>query len=345
MLKNALLASAMGLSIYALATGAEAGHRPVGWYVGVEGGANWIDNADIDFSPGGGTYEAEFESGWAVFAEVGYRFEDNWRLELEAGWRENDVDCIDFGPGPCVAGPWGDLSQFTQMVNLIHDIDISEHTAISVGLGFGGDFVQADSVFVRDEDFVLAGQAVFQLTHEISDRVDFVVSYRFMTTGDPEFRVAGPVSAEFENENHTVSVGFRFDLQDDASPVMAAAATPAMEPPPPPSQPRQYIVYFAFNKANLDAKAQAVVQEAAATAMHDGFVSILVTGHTDTVGSSKYNERLSARRATTVKKALVAQGVTAKAISTEGKGETILMVQTGDREMEARNRRAQIDIN
>ncbi len=345
MLKNALLASAMGLSIYALASGAEAGHRAQGWYVGVEGGANWIDNADIEFDPGAATYEAEFESGWALFAEVGFRFEDNWRLELEAGWRENDVDCIDFGPGPCASGPWGDVSQFTQMVNLIHDIDISPRTAISVGLGFGGNFVEVESPFVHDDDFVLAGQALFQIAHEINERIDFVLSYRFMTSGDPEFRIAGPLTAEFENENHTVTVGFRFDLQEDASPVMAAAEAPAMAPPPPPSQPKQYIVYFGFNKANLDAKARDVVQEAAATAMHDGFVSILVTGHTDTVGSSKYNERLSKRRANTVKKALVAHGVTAKAITADGKGENMLLVQTGDREMEARNRRTTIDIN
>lgn len=344
MLKNALLASAMGLSIYALSAGANAGHRPMGWYVAVEGGANWIDNADIEINPGSASFEAEFDSGWAVFAEVGYRFEDNWRLELEAGWRENDVDCIDFG-GPCVPGPWGDVSQFTQMVNLIHDIDISERTAISVGLGFGGNFVEVESPFVRDEDFVLAGQALFQIAHEINDRVDFVISYRFMTSGDPEFRIGGPFSAEFENENHTVSVGLRFDLQDEAAPMMAAAETPEMAPPAAPAQAKQYIVYFGFNKATMNAAARAVVQEAAAAAMHDGFVSILVTGHTDTVGSSKYNERLSKRRANTVKKALVAHGVTAKAIADVGKGETMLMVKTGDREMEAQNRRATIDIN
>jgi outer membrane protein OmpA-like peptidoglycan-associated protein len=343
MLKNALLASAMGLSIYALAMNAQAGHRPVGWYVGVEGGANWIDNADVEFNPGGSTIEAEFESGWALFAEVGFRWENNWRLELEAGWRENDVDCIDFG-GPCVPGPWGDVSQFTQMVNIVHDIDISERTAISVGLGFGGNFVDVESPFLHDDDYVFAGQALFQIAHEINDRIDFILTYRYMRSDDPEFRFVGPSSVAFDNENHTVTVGLRFDLQEDAMPIRAAEAS-AVEPPPPPSQPKQYIVYFGFNKTNLNAKAQAVVQEAAATAMHDGFVSILVTGHTDTVGSSRYNDRLSKRRAHTVKKALVAQGVTASAITAEGKGETVLLVQTGDREMEAGNRRATIDIN
>jgi len=345
MLKNALLASALGLSVYALASSAEAGHRPMGWYVGVEGGANWIDNADVEFNTGfgGTTFEAEFDSGWALFAEVGYRWENNWRLELEAGWRQNDVDCVSFG-GPCIAGNWGDVSQFTQMVNVVHDIDISERTAISVGLGFGGNFVEVDAPFLNDEDFVLAGQALVQITHEISERLDFVLSYRFMTSADPEFNFAGPATVQFENENHTVTVGLRFDLQADAAPVMAMES-PAVEPPAPPAQPKQYVVYFGFNKANLNAKARAVVEEAAATAMHDGFVSILVTGHTDTVGSNVYNERLSMRRANTVKKALVAQGVTEKAITSEGKGEAVLLVQTGDREMEAQNRRATIDIN
>jgi OmpA-OmpF porin, OOP family len=344
MLKNLLLASVLGMSVYALAINASAGHRPVGWYVAVEGGGNWIDNADIDLEPDIATFQAEFESGWALFAEVGIRWDTNWRLELELGWRENDVDCVSLG-GPCVTGPWGDVSQFTQMINFIHDIDISERTAISVGLGFGGNYVEVDSALLNDDDYVLAKQAILQVTHELSERVDFVMTYRYMNSSDPEFRIVGPISADFDNENHSLTVGLRFALQDEAEPVMASEAPAAIEPPAPPSQPKQYIVYFGFNKANLNAKAQAVVEEAAQTAMHDGFVSILVTGHTDTVGSSKYNDRLSKRRAGNVKKALIAQGVTAKAISASGKGETMLLVQTGDREYEARNRRATIDIN
>jgi OmpA-OmpF porin, OOP family len=345
MLKNALLASALGLSVYALATGANASHRPVGWYVGVEGGANWIDNADVSFNTGF-DIEAEFESGWAVFAEVGYAWENNWRLELEAGWRENEIDCLDFGGG-CFAGNFGDVSQFTQMINIIHDIPISDRTQISVGLGVGGNFVEADTPFpLRDEDdFAFAGQALFQLSHELNDRVSFVMTYRFMTSDEPEFRVFGPVKVDFENENHTVSVGFRFDLQEDATPVMERPVTTVAEPPAPPEAPKQFIIYFGFNKTHLDAKAIEVVQEAAATAMRGGYVSILVTGHTDTVGSSGYNQRLSLRRAKAVTKALVNEGIPAKGITTVGKGESELLVQTGDREIEPRNRRATIDID
>ncbi len=346
MLKNALLASAMGLSIYALATGAQAGHRPAGWYIAAEGGANWIDDADVSFATGLTNWEAEFESGWAVFAEVGYRWQNNWRIELEAGWRENDIDCVSFG-GPCVPGPWGDVSQFTQMVNVMHDIDLNERTALSVGIGVGGNFVDVDTPFplADDDDYVFAGQAILQLTHELSERLDFVLTYRYMTSDDPEFRVFGLGKVDYENENHTVSVGLRFDLQADAAPEMIEPVTTVPEPPPTPEAPRQFIVYFGFNKSSLDRAAMEVVRDAAETAIRSGFVSILVTGHTDTVGSASYNQRLSNRRARAVTKALVAKGIPSKAISSVGVGETELLVQTGDREMEPRNRRATIDLN
>lgn len=347
MLKNALLASALGLSIYALAATASAGHRPQGWYIGIEGGANWVDDADIDIvGVGPVNWEAEFESGWAAFVEVGYRWDTNWRLELEAGWRENEIDCISFG-GPCLAGAWGEVHQFTHMVNLVHDIDLSERTALSVGLGLGGNLVEADNTPIAlrdDDDWVFAAQAIVQLTHELTNRIDFVLTYRFMTSEDPQFERFGAPALEFENENHTVTVGLRFDLQADAVPMEPA---PVMSAPPPaaPPAPRQFIVYFGFNKANLNASAMEVVREAATIARQDGIVQILVTGHTDTVGSNGYNMRLSNRRAANVKKALVGEGIPAKAITATGRGETTLLVQTGDREMEARNRRAEINLD
>ena len=346
MFKNALLASALGLSIYALAAGASAGQRPQGWYVGLEGGVNWTEDADVFYDNGlggGATFEAEFDAGWAVFADVGYRFEDNWRLELDLGWRENDVECIS-GGGACAPGNWGDVSQFSHMVNLVHDFDITDRTAISLGLGLGGNLVDVDSPFVHDSDWVIAGQLLVQITHELTDRLDFVMSYRYMFSDDPEFDLAGPPSVSFNNENHTVTVGLRFDLQADEQYV---EPTPVLNAPPPTPAPapRQYIVYFGFNKTNLNAQAMTVVKEAASAAMRDGFVSILVLGHTDTVGSNAYNLRLSKRRAETVKKALIAQGIQPQGITAQGKGETTLMVQTGDREIEPRNRRAEINLN
>ena len=53
---------------------------------------------------------------------------------------------------------------------------------------------------------------------------------------------------------------------------------------------------------------------------------VLITGHTDTVGSNQYNERLSMRRSNAVMGEMVRQGIPIAAITTTGKGETELLV-------------------
>jgi outer membrane protein OmpA-like peptidoglycan-associated protein len=343
MLKNTLLATAMTLSIYVLSTNAEAGHRPTEWYVGLEGGVSLVQDADVVVLPLAPKLEAEFNTGWSVFIDAGYRWENNWRVELESGYRQNDVDCVSVGTGPCNGGNWGDISQSTVMANVIHDIPLSDDTTLSVGLGIGADFVQADSPFSQDEDWVFAGQALLALSHRITDRLEIVATYRFLTSDDPDFHLSGLQHASFDNENHTFTLGLRFDLDPDDEPMLTAEPPPDL-PLPPPEEPEQFVVFFGFNKSNLDKAANGVVSEAAATAIHDGLVSILVTGYTDTSGSAAYNDQLSHRRASAVKKALVDNGVTETAIETTGKGETILLVQTKDQEKEPRNRRATIDI-
>ena len=52
------------------------------------------------------------------------------------------------------------------------------------------------------------------------------------------------------------------------------------------------------------------------------YQSIVVTGHTDRLGSPPYNQKLSERRADAVKAYLISKGVQADRISSAGKGET-----------------------
>ena len=49
---------------------------------------------------------------------------------------------------------------------------------------------------------------------------------------------------------------------------------------------------------------------------------VLVTGHTDRIGSDAYNQKLSERRANAVKAYLVSQGVDAARLQAVGKGES-----------------------
>ncbi|HEX3674738.1 MAG TPA: OmpA family protein, partial [Rhizomicrobium sp.] len=71
---------------------------------------------------------------------------------------------------------------------------------------------------------------------------------------------------------------------------------------------------------------------------------ITIVGHTDTSGSTAYNQRLSVKRANVVEEALVDLGARREAISASGVGETDLAVQTADGVKEPKNRRAVITL-
>jgi outer membrane protein OmpA-like peptidoglycan-associated protein len=113
-------------------------------------------------------------------------------------------------------------------------------------------------------------------------------------------------------------------------------------PPPPPAAPRNYLVFFDFNKSDLTSDAKRIVDQAATNAQGSHVTQLEVTGHTDTVGSDAYNMRLSRRRAESVSAELQAQGVPSSEIAIFAKGKRDLLVPTADGVREPQNRRVQI---
>ena len=110
-----------------------------------------------------------------------------------------------------------------------------------------------------------------------------------------------------------------------------ASETPPPPPPPPPvAQTQAFMVFFDWDRSNLSAQAVNTVKQAAAAYKTRGSAQITATGHTDTSGPENYNMALSLRRANAVKDALVREGVPAQAISVIGRGESQLLVPTGD---------------
>jgi outer membrane protein OmpA-like peptidoglycan-associated protein len=64
---------------------------------------------------------------------------------------------------------------------------------------------------------------------------------------------------------------------------------------------------------------------------------ILVTGHTDILGTRSANQALSERRAAVVKSFLASAGLSAASIITRAVGEDDLLVQTADEVREKQN--------
>jgi len=120
-------------------------------------------------------------------------------------------------------------------------------------------------------------------------------------------------------------------------------------PPPPPAAavipaPREFMVFFDFDKSNLTPEARDIVAAAVKTAKDRGAGRIVVTGHTDTVGSFRYNQALSERRANSVKAEMVREGLDGTMIATVGKSFSDPLVPTGPGVREPQNRRAVIDL-
>lgn len=102
--------------------------------------------------------------------------------------------------------------------------------------------------------------------------------------------------------------------------------------------------HFDFDKSELKAGDRKELDDAAAKMKNMKVESITVTGHTDSVGTDAYNQKLSERRAAAVKNYLVGKGVSAGQIHTQGKGESQPVADNKTAAGRAKNRRADIEI-
>ena len=109
--------------------------------------------------------------------------------------------------------------------------------------------------------------------------------------------------------------------------LVAQAPTPpaAPAPAPAPQVTSQKVTYqadtlFDFDKAVLKPSGKEKLDELAEKIKGVNLEVVVATGYTDKIGSDKYNDRLSTRRAEAVKGYLVSKGVEPSRIYTEGKG-------------------------
>lgn len=111
-----------------------------------------------------------------------------------------------------------------------------------------------------------------------------------------------------------------------------------------PARPTVFLLYFLTGKDELTPESNSDLEKILADMRARPVPDIVVTGHTDTVGSADSNDKLSMQRAERVKGFLTGIGIPQDRIQTAGRGERGLLVQTADNVDEPRNRRVEINV-
>lgn len=135
-----------------------------------------------------------------------------------------------------------------------------------------------------------------------------------------------------------------------AAPAAPAKPTPPAQPAKPaPQSVRQAVVIqadalFDFDKSVLRPDGRKSIDDALAKLRGVDLEMVIATGHTDSIGSDRYNQRLSERRANAVKEYLVSKGIPAAKITTIGKGESQPVATNKTAEGRQKNRRVDIEF-
>ena len=132
-----------------------------------------------------------------------------------------------------------------------------------------------------------------------------------------------------------------------AAPAAPAAAAPAAKPAAAPVANKVTYAadaFFDFDKAVLKPEGKAKLDDLASKIKGINLEVIIAVGHTDSVGSDAYNQKLSVRRSEAVKAYLVSKGIEKNRVYTEGKGEKQPVADNKTKEGRAKNRRVEIEV-
>ncbi len=135
-------------------------------------------------------------------------------------------------------------------------------------------------------------------------------------------------------------------MQQDPIPVTVAQNSP---PPPRPQPVSEKITFsaealFDFDKSVVKPQGKQALDDLLNKLQGMNTEVMITVGHTDSVGSDQYNQKLSIRRAEAVKAYLVSKGIDTTRVYTEGKGETQPIADNKTSEGRSKNRRVTVEV-
>ena len=143
----------------------------------------------------------------------------------------------------------------------------------------------------------------------------------------------------------TAAVGCDGAIGAAAAPAPAAAPVAA----PVPVVAAAKVTYaadafFDFDKAVLKPEGKAKLDDLVGKVKGINLEVIIAVGHTDSVGTDAYNQKLSVKRSEAVKAYLVSKGIEKNRVYTEGKGEKQPVADNKTKDGRSKNRRVEIEV-
>ena len=111
-----------------------------------------------------------------------------------------------------------------------------------------------------------------------------------------------------------------------------------------PGSPASFTLYFLEGKDELTPESRSELDNVFSELKRRPLPDIVVIGHTDTVGSLEFNDKLSLARAERMREMLISLGLPAERIQAAGRGKRELLIQTEENVSEPRNRRVEISV-
>ena len=277
-----------------------------GWYAGVGLGPHF--EMDTTAKSAGGNRKIEFDPGFGYYGSGGYAWDFGLRAEGEVWHSRANVVRVN---GSTIHD--GQLGNTDLFVNALYDFKTGSRLTPYVGAGVGVAFVTANNIglmanngLLDDTQTEFAYQAIAGVSGMLDKHWSLTADYRYIGTTDPTFDNTLGGSSRIENASHNILVGLRYSFGAPA-PVVPAYVPVAPQPAPVAAPkpvvapvPQSYMVFFDFDKSALTPEATRILSSAAEDFRKGGYVRIVVTGHTDTMGSAPYNKKLSERRAAAV---------------------------------------------
>ncbi len=176
-----------------------------GIYVGGIVGASYRPDTTLS-SPSLGSETMEFHVGFTFGGFIGYNFGNNFRLEGEISYRENEIRTSG-GEDPQAATS-------SMMLNGYYELPLMQPLNLYFGGGLGVATAQLETIslgqMIHANETLFAYQLEAGIGWNYNPKVNFSMGYRFFDAADPEFVLPAGQRVRMDLENHEVILKMRY---------------------------------------------------------------------------------------------------------------------------------------